>query len=75
MTSIDLGGELPRPTPSPELHERLSTRRSASAQQLHAPGPDEVEVEAILTLGARTLHVTAFTDAGTLEADVPLGTP
>ncbi len=28
-----------------------------------------------VTLGARTLHVTAFTDAGTLEADVPLGTP
>lgn len=54
MTSIDLGGELPRPTPSPELYDRLSTRRSVSAQQLHAPGPDEIEVEAILTVGART---------------------
>ena len=50
----DLGDALPLPTPSPELRRRLAQRRSAPAQALTAPGPTEVEIAEILTLGART---------------------
>ena len=49
-----LGDAMPLPTPSPELFQRLSQRRSAPAQALTAPGPDAVQIDAILTLGART---------------------
>ncbi|MFN3354324.1 MAG: nitroreductase [Brevundimonas sp.] len=45
---------LPLPTPSPELQTRLAARRSAPAQALAAPGPTQAELDAILTLGART---------------------
>ena len=45
---------LPLPVPSPELQARLATRRSAPAQALAAPGPTDAEIDAILTLGART---------------------
>ncbi|MFC0632408.1 nitroreductase family protein [Brevundimonas balnearis] len=45
---------LPLPVPSPELQTRLATRRSAPAQALAAPGPTDAEIDAILTLGART---------------------
>lgn len=58
MTQIDpvpsLGDELPLPVPSPELHHRLATRRSASAQALTEPGPAAAEIDTILALGART---------------------
>jgi nitroreductase len=58
MTSADipadLGHALPLPIPSAELKRRLAQRRSAPAQALTAPGPSEVEVAEILTLGART---------------------
>ncbi len=52
--TVSLGEPLPHPTASPELFDRLSTRRSVSAQTLHAPGPDPIEITSILTLGART---------------------
>ena len=45
---------LPPPVASPELQTRLATRRSAPTQALGDPGPTEAELEAILTLGART---------------------
>lgn len=54
MTSLDLGTPLPLPTPSDELRRRLATRRSAPAQTLVGPGPDAVQLQEILTLGART---------------------
>lgn len=50
----DLGADLPLPTPSPEWHERMSTRRSVSAQNLTVPGPSPAEIDTLLTLGART---------------------
>jgi len=48
------GAALPAPTPSPEWHQRLATRRSAPAQALSAPGPDTAQVQTLLTLAART---------------------
>lgn len=54
MTDADLGASLPLPLPSAELEDRLARRRSAPAQALTAPGPSRVEIERILTLGART---------------------
>ena len=50
----DLTDALPLPVPSLEFLERLATRRSAPAQALTAPGPSDAELDAILTLGART---------------------
>jgi len=50
----DFGAALPLPRPSDELKARLAQRRSAPAQALIAPGPSEVEIDKILTLGART---------------------
>lgn len=52
--TVSLGEDLPRPVASTELFERLSTRRSASAQTLQTPGPAPAVLESILTLGART---------------------
>jgi len=52
--TYSLGEELPRPVASTELFDRLSTRRSTSAQTLQAPGPAPAVLESILTLGART---------------------
>ncbi len=52
--AADLGDLLPQPVRSQELLNRLSTRRSAPAQTLTAPGPNPEEVAEILRLGART---------------------
>ncbi len=52
--TYSLGDALPHPVASTELFDRLSTRRSASAQTLHAPGPGPAEIDSILTIGART---------------------
>lgn len=52
--AADLGDPLPQPVRSDELLNRLSTRRSAPAQTLTAPGPNPEEVAEILRLGART---------------------
>ncbi|NBW06787.1 MAG: nitroreductase [Caulobacteraceae bacterium] len=52
--AADLGDLLPQPVRSEELLNRLSTRRSAPAQTLTAPGPNPEEVAEILRLGART---------------------
>lgn len=52
--AADLGDLLPQPVRSEELLNRLSTRRSAPAQTLTAPGPNADEVAEILRLGART---------------------
>ena len=54
MTDADLGESLPLPVPSTEMQARLARRRSAPAQALIAPGPARVDVERILSLGART---------------------
>lgn len=45
---------LPLPTPCPEMRHRLAVRRSAPAQTLGLPGPDEGQIAEILQLGART---------------------
>ena len=49
-----LGDPLPHPVPSPELLARLAVRRSAPAQTLAEPGPDDPQVDLILRLGARS---------------------
>jgi len=54
MTDTDLGAVLPLPVPSEDFLQRLATRRSAPAQALVAPGPSPVELDRILTLGARS---------------------
>ncbi len=54
LPHADLGAPLPAPTPSPEMLNRLATRRSAPAQALTAPGPDAAQIADILTLAART---------------------
>lgn len=54
MSSSDFGAALPPPVPSEDLRRRLSTRRSAPAQALAAPGPADAELDAILALAART---------------------
>ena len=54
MTDADLGESLPLPVRSTEMQARLARRRSAPAQALIAPGPARVDVERILSLGART---------------------
>ncbi|MDI1280138.1 nitroreductase [Brevundimonas sp.] len=54
MTDTDLGTALPLPRPSSELRARLATRRSGPAQSLIAPGPSPEQIDAILSLGART---------------------
>jgi nitroreductase len=54
MTDQTFGDALPLPVRSDELRQRLAQRRSASAQNLTAPGPDETELEEILRLGARS---------------------
>lgn len=51
---VALGDPLPAPTPSAELLNRLAVRRSAPAQALTAPGPDDDQIADILTLAART---------------------
>ena len=51
---VALGAPLPTPTRSPEMLERLATRRSAPAQALADPGPDAGEIQTLLTLAART---------------------
>lgn len=51
---VPLGAPLPAPVPSPELLTRLALRRSAPAQSLAAPGPDEDQIRDILTLAARS---------------------
>ncbi|MBB5745429.1 nitroreductase family protein [Brevundimonas variabilis] len=52
--TYSLGEELPRPVASTELFDRLSSRRSASAQTLQSPGPAPAVLDSILALGART---------------------
>ena len=52
--SVDLGAPLPSPTPSQEMLNRLAVRRSAPAQALTAPGPDDAQIADILTLAARS---------------------
>lgn len=54
MSTPDFGAALPQPVPSEEMQRRLSTRRSAPAQALTSPGPTPDELDAILTLGARS---------------------
>lgn len=49
-----LNEPLPPPVPSQDFLDRLALRRSAPAQALTAPGPTDAELDAILTLGART---------------------
>ncbi|MBU1345956.1 MAG: nitroreductase [Alphaproteobacteria bacterium] len=51
---VELGAALPAPSPSPEMLDRLATRRSSPAQALTVPGPDPDQIADILTLGART---------------------
>ncbi len=51
---VDLGAPLPAPAPSSELLTRLAIRRSAPAQGLASPGPDEAQIADILTLAARS---------------------
>ena len=51
---VALGAPLPSPTPSQELLTRLAVRRSAPAQGLAAPGPDQAQIADILTLAARS---------------------
>lgn len=51
---VALGQPLPAPVPSAELLTRLALRRSAPAQGLTAPGPDEGQIADILTLAARS---------------------
>lgn len=48
----EFGTPLP-PLASPETLALLATRRSASAQQLAEPGPDEAELEALLQIASR----------------------
>ena len=50
----DLTQPLALPTPSPELLERLATRRSAPAQELTGAAPTPEQLETILTIGLRT---------------------
>ena len=50
----ELGAVLPSPAPSEELKLRLAQRRSTPAQSITAPGPSPEEIDAILTLGARS---------------------
>ena len=52
--SADLGTPLPLPTRSPEMLERLATRRSAPAQALIDPGPSAADIDTLLALAART---------------------
>lgn len=54
MSNSDLGAALPLPVASPEQQDRLSRRRSASAQNLTLPGPSPEQIDRILHLGART---------------------
>lgn len=54
MSTPDFGAALPAPAPSAETQRRLAQRRSAPAQALAAPGPSDAELDAILTLAART---------------------
>ena len=54
MSDAELGQALPLPLPSPEMQDRLATRRSAPAQALGGPGPSTAEIGRILELGART---------------------
>lgn len=53
MTNV-LDTALPLPVRSEELIARLSTRRSAPAQQLSAPAPQGDDLQTILTLAMRT---------------------
>jgi nitroreductase len=54
MQDFALGQPIPAPVASEELKARLALRRSAPAQELTTPGPDQATVEAILKLGARS---------------------
>jgi nitroreductase len=54
MQDYELGAPLPAPVVSEEMQHRLSTRRSAPAQDLKGPGPDDAQIAAILKLGARS---------------------
>ena len=51
---FSLNAALPAPVPSQELRDRLATRRSAPAQALAAPGPDQAQIADLLTLAARS---------------------
>ena len=53
MTNV-LDNALPLPVRSEELIARLSSRRSAPAQQLSAPAPQGEDLQTILTLAMRT---------------------
>jgi nitroreductase len=53
-TPVDLGAPLPAPVPSPDMLDRLATRRSAPAQALATPGPEAGQITDLLTLAART---------------------
>ena len=50
----DLGDRLPLPVRDDRALERLRVRRSAPAQALTAPGPDEQQLDILLELAART---------------------
>lgn len=47
------GTELPPPAPSPDMAERLLTRRSITAANLTEPGPDAATLETILAAAMR----------------------
>jgi len=52
LATPELGAPLP-PEASAEMLARLATRRSASAQLLAAPGPDDAELQILLQVAAR----------------------
>ena len=52
LATPELGAPL-APEASAEMLARLATRRSASAQLLAAPGPDDAELQALLQVAAR----------------------
>ena len=52
LATPELGAPLP-PEASAEMLGRLATRRSASAQLLAAPGPDDAELQMLLQVAAR----------------------